>query len=155
MHRRLRNATGLGFLALLLTGMATLTTRATAAEAEDATPRAYIVNLADGQHVTSPFKVIFGLSHFGVAPAGVERPKTGHHHLLIDTRLSESEYKAPIPSDAQHRHFGGGQTEVVLDLPPGPHTLQLVLGDANHVPFDPSIESEVIHIHVDADKPAP
>ncbi len=117
---------------------------------EKAAPRAYIVNLADGQHVTSPFKVVFGLSHFGVAPAGVERPQTGHHHLLIDTRLSESEYAAPIPSDAQHRHFGGGQTETVLDLPPGPHTLQLVLGDANHIPFTPSIESDVIQIHVDA-----
>ena len=122
---------------------------------EDAAPHAYIVNLADGQHVTSPFKVVFGLSHFGVAPAGVERPKTGHHHLLIDTRLSESEYAAPIPSDAQHRHFGGGQTETVLDLPPGPHRLQLVLGDAHHVPFRPSIESDVIHIYVDAAKDEP
>ncbi len=133
-----------------LVGLMMLAVLPSAHAGEEAVPHAYIVNLADGQHVTSPFKVVFGLSRFGVAPAGVERPKTGHHHLLIDTRLSESEYAAPIPSDAQHRHFGGGQTETVLDLPPGPHTLQLVLGDAHHVPFRPSIESDVVHIHVDA-----
>jgi len=101
----------------------------------DAGPAVYIVNLHDGDVVSSPFRVVFGLYGYGVAPAGVEKAKTGHHHLLIDAALSAEEKKYAIPSDAQHRHFGGGQTEVVLDLPAGKHTLQLMLGDYSHVPL--------------------
>jgi Domain of unknown function (DUF4399) len=73
--------------------------------------------------------VQFGLRGIGVAPAGVDKPNTGHHHLLIDTTLSPEELKQPIDSDDRHLHFGGGQTEIELTLPRGRHTLQLVLGD--------------------------
>jgi hypothetical protein len=115
-----------------------------------ATPGAsvYFINLKDGDAVTSPFKVQFGLSGMGVAPAGVEKPKTGHHHLIIDTTLSSEELKQPIQADAKHIHFGGGQTETTVTLPPGQHTLQLVLGDWSHIPFDPPIMSPVITITV-------
>ncbi|KUJ76523.1 rod shape-determining protein RodA [Ruegeria marisrubri] len=109
--------------------------------------RVYIANLSDGETVKSPVTVVFGLSGMGVAPAGVEKEDTGHHHLLIDRPpLTEEELSAPLPSDENHRHFGAGQTEVTLELAPGPHTLQLVLGDHNHVPHSPPIVSEVITI---------
>lgn len=103
-----------------------------AAPHADAAPQVYFVNLKDGDTVTSPFRVVFGLSGMGVAPALIEKEKTGHHHLLVDTELSAEEMQFAIPNDAQHIHFGGGQTETVLELPPGPHTLQLVFGDLNH-----------------------
>jgi hypothetical protein len=78
----------------------------------------YIINLKEGDSVTSPFKVQFGLIGMGIAPAGVERPNTGHHHLLVDTTLSSDELKQPIAMDAKHLHFGGGQTETMLTLRP-------------------------------------
>ena len=90
----------------------------------------------------------FGLTGMGVAPAGVEKPNTGHHHLIIDTQLTPDELKAPIASDAKHIHFGGGQTEAMVTLPPGKHTLQLVLGDAKHYPFNPPVVSKKITITV-------
>jgi Domain of unknown function (DUF4399) len=108
----------------------------------------YLINLKDGETVTSPFKVQFGLTGMGVAPAGVERPNTGHHHLLIDTTLSPDELKQPIPMDDKHRHFGGGQTETILTLPPGQHMLQLEFADWSHVPFNPPIASPVITLTV-------
>jgi hypothetical protein len=108
----------------------------------------YIVNIKDGDTVTSPFKIQFGLTGMGIAPAGVEKDKTGHHHLLIDAQLSADELKGAIPMDAKHVHFGGGQTETTLTLPPGPHTLQLVLGDWSHIPFAPPIMSPIIKITV-------
>jgi hypothetical protein len=108
----------------------------------------YFINLKDGDTVTSPFKVQFGLVGMGIAPAGVEKPNTGHHHLIIDTTLSDDQLKTPIPSDAQHLHFGGGQTEAMVTLPPGTHTLQLVLGDWSHVPHVPPVMSQVIKVTV-------
>jgi hypothetical protein len=108
----------------------------------------YIISPKDGDTVTSPFKVQFGLSGMGVAPAGVEKANTGHHHLIIDTTLSQAELKEPIASDAKHIHFGGGQTETMVTLPPGRHTLQLVLGDWTHIPFNPPIMSPVITVTV-------
>jgi hypothetical protein len=84
----------------------------------------------------------------GVAPVGTQTPNTGHHHLLIDTELSPEELKQPIPADDKHRHFGGGQTEVMLTLPPGPHTLQLVLGDWSHIPHNPPVMSPVVKVTV-------
>jgi len=108
----------------------------------------YFINLKDGDTVSNPFKIQFGLSGMGVAPAGVEKPNTGHHHLLIDTTLSAEELKQPIPADDKHKHFGGGQTETVLTLPPGKHTLQLVLGDWTHVPHAPPVMSQMITITV-------
>jgi hypothetical protein len=108
----------------------------------------YFINLKDGQEVKNPFLVQFGLSGMGVAPAGVEKPNTGHHHLLIDTSLTPEQLTAPIPADDQHRHFGGGQTEAMITLPKGKHTLQLVLGDWSHVPHAPPVMSKVISISV-------
>lgn len=87
-----------------------------------------------------------GLRNAGIAPAGVTQPRTGHHHLLIDTELPPLE--VPIPADNNHLHFGGGQTEVRLELPPGEHTLQLLLGDANHMPHNPPLYSQQITIVV-------
>ena len=110
--------------------------------------KVYIINLKDGAEVTSPFLVQFGLSGMGVAPAGVEKPNTGHHHLLIDTKLSDEEMKEPIPADDTHKHFGGGQTETMVTLPAGQHTLQLVLADWSHIPHSPPVMSETITITV-------
>ncbi|WP_233495515.1 DUF4399 domain-containing protein [Rhodosalinus halophilus] len=91
----------------------------------------------------------FGLSGMGVAPAGVEREETGHHHLVIGVAPEDFDFSEPVPSDAQHLHFGAGQTETTLDLPQGEHTLWLLLGDAFHVPHDPPVMSEPITITVD------
>lgn len=114
----------------------------------------YFVNLSDGDTVSSPFKVIFGLSGMGVAPAGIDKENTGHHHLFINRPpLGEGEDGAEeveynIPADENHVHFGKGQTETVLELAPGTHTLQLVLGDMNHIPHDKPVASDVITISV-------
>ena len=115
----------------------------------------YFVNLDDGATVSSPVVVAFGLRGMGVAPAEVERENTGHHHLLINRapfgegEFGAEEFELAVPNDENHRHFGGGQTEVTLDLPPGEHTLQLVLGDHGHVPHDPPVVSERITIIVE------
>ncbi|NKX44117.1 DUF4399 domain-containing protein [Roseibacterium sp. KMU-115] len=114
----------------------------------------YFIGLADGDTVTAPVTVRFGLSGMGVAPAGTDAANTGHHHLLVNRPpLGEGpdgadELLYGLPADDNHRHFGGGQTEVTLDLPPGSHTLQLVLGDMNHVPHSPPVVSPVITITV-------
>lgn len=107
---------------------------------------AYIIDPADGARVPSPVTVRFGLSGMGVAPAGTVKEATGHHHLIIDAPLPPPDM--PIPADANHRHFGAGQTEVTLELPPGTHTLQLLLGDYAHVPHDPPVASKVVTITV-------
>ncbi|MFT5351245.1 MAG: hypothetical protein ACI909_003688 [Planctomycetota bacterium] len=107
---------------------------------------AYIVSPGHGVLVNTPFKVVFGLSRMGVAPAGIDKANTGHHHLLIDTIVPDMD--RPIPSDANHRHFGGGQTEVVIELAPGKHTLQLLLADYAHTPHSPPVMSEQITIIV-------
>jgi hypothetical protein len=107
----------------------------------------YIISPKDGEIVTNPFKVQFGLAGMGVAPAGVDKPNTGHHHLLIDVNepLDPNE---PIPQDKNHLHFGAGQTEAMIELTPGEHTLQLVLGDWSHLPFHPPMMSAVIRVTV-------
>jgi len=109
--------------------------------------RAYIISPADGEVVHSPVTVRFGLYDMGVAPSGVDVDNTGHHHLLIDTGLPALD--RPIPSDEHHRHFGGGQTQTTLDLKPGKHTLQLLLGDKNHIPHNPPVMSKPITITVE------
>jgi hypothetical protein len=106
----------------------------------------YIISPVDGAAVESPITVRFGLRGMGVAPAGVATAATGHHHLLVDAELPDLD--RPIPSDDRHRHFGGGQTEVSLELAPGTHTLQLLLGDQNHVPHDPPVLSRRITVIV-------
>jgi Domain of unknown function (DUF4399) len=103
----------------------------------------------DGEIIrTTHIKVWFGTRNFGVAPAGTNKPNTGHHHLLIDTALPPLDQ--PIPNDKNHLHFGLGQTETYIDLPPGVHTLQLLMGDVDHIPHDPPLMSKKITIHVRA-----
>lgn len=119
---------------------------ASPATAAVATGRVYIVSPTDGAEVSSPVTVSFGIEGFSVAPAGTYDPNTGHHHLLIDTGLPPLDQ--PIPADAQHVHFGKGQTETTLELAPGSHTLQLLLGDGNHVPHQPPLASDIITITV-------
>lgn len=106
----------------------------------------YFISPQDGATVASPLTVRFGLRGMGVAPAGIAMEKTGHHHLLIDVGLPS--FDRPIPSDAQHVHFGKGQTEAEIELVPGTHRLQLLLGDHLHVPHDPPVMSERITITV-------
>jgi hypothetical protein len=108
----------------------------------------YFINLKNGDTVTSPFKVQFGLTGMGIAPAGIQRDRTGHHHVFVDTTLTDTQAKSAIPMDTQHLHFGAGQTETMLMLPAGQHTLQLVLADWSHIPFEPPIVSPVITITV-------
>ena len=93
-----------------------------------------------------PFRVWFGLRNMGVAPKDVKFPNTGHHHLLIDTDLPPANEE--IPSDRNHLHFGAGETETMLELPPGKHTLQLLMGDDKHVPHKPPLHSKKITITV-------
>jgi len=107
----------------------------------------YFISPEDGAKVSNPITIQFGLVGMGVAPAGIEKEKTGHHHLLIDTGVPPLD--EPIPSDDNHRHFGGGQTEATLDLPPGQHRLRLLVGDQNHIPHDPPVMSEEIAIFVE------
>lgn len=114
----------------------------------------YFVNISDGDTVSGPVKLVMGLSGMGIAPAGTEADNTGHHHVLInrapfgegpdDAEMTQN----GLAADEQHKHFGKGQTETVLDLPAGTHTLQLVLGDLYHVPHNPPVMSEQITITV-------
>lgn len=107
----------------------------------------YIISPKDGATVGSEVTVQFGLKGMGVAPAGVQKEGTGHHHLLVDVKDLPAA-GAPIPNDATHIHFGKGQTETSLKLAPGTHTLQLELADENHIPFEPVLVSKKITIHV-------
>jgi hypothetical protein len=138
-------------IACALTGWA-VSLPATQASAEDFWPpdaKVYFIEPADGAVVEGKVTVKFGLSGLGVAPAGVDKPKTGHHHVLVDTDPPQgAELQEPLIMDEHHRHFGGGQTETMLALPPGPHTLQLIVGDMNHVPHDPPLISQKITITV-------
>ena len=106
----------------------------------------YFISPADGAVVESPVTIRFGLKNMGVAPAGADIGNTGHHHLLVDTGLPSLDL--PIPNDEHHRHFGKGNTETTLELSPGKHTLQLLLGDYAHIPHDPPVMSEKITITV-------
>lgn len=107
-----------------------------------------ILSPADGAKVGKTFTVKFGVEGMNLAPAGDQTLATGHHHLLIDVDQLPAE-NLPIPMDAQHLHFGKAQTETEVTLTPGKHTLQLELGDKNHVPFDPVIVSKKITVTVE------
>jgi len=115
----------------------------------------YFISPQDGDVIKGPVKVIFGLSGMGVAPAGIDMENTGHHHIFVNRpALGEwedgaDELDANIITDDQHIHFGKGQTETMLDLPKGTHTLQLVLGDKDHIPHNPPITSDIITITVE------
>lgn len=108
--------------------------------------RVYFINLEDGDEVESPFLIQFGLSKMGIAPAGIDRENTGHHHLLINVK--DLDFSKPIPASKNHIHFGGGQTESLVELPPGDYSLQLVLGDMTHTPHTPPVVSKQINITV-------
>ena len=114
-----------------------------------ATPGAavFIISPVNGSTVSSPVAVKFGISGMTVAAAGQYDADSGHHHLLIDTELANPDQ--PIPSDAGHLHFGKGQTETSIELPAGQHTLQLVLGDGNHIPHEPPVMSDTVTITVE------
>ena len=105
-----------------------------------------ILSPRNGDIVSSPVKVVFDLQGMTLVPAGDPTPNSGHHHLLVD--VPAPDLGQPIPKDAQHLHFGQAQTEVEITLPPGPHTLQLLLGDSNHVPQNPPLLSSPISITV-------
>ena len=130
-----------------------LSTVTLAAAGETAAPdnaKAYFINLKDGETVSSPVLIRFGLSGMGVAPSGTEAPNTGHHHLLIDAPTLEGDaLNEAIPVDAEHVHFGKGQTEASVNLTPGKHTLQLVLGDWSHIPHKKPVMSERITVTVE------
>ena len=114
--------------------------------ASPAGAKVYFLAPENGATIMGPVKVVMGLSGMGVAPAGVDSPDTGHHHILIDADAVNMDM--PVPVDDKHRHFGKGQTEASLDLPSGKHTLQLVLADKNHIPHNPPVMSEKITITV-------
>ncbi|MEL6683891.1 MAG: DUF4399 domain-containing protein [Pseudomonadota bacterium] len=115
----------------------------------------YFINLEDGDTVSGPVLVQMGLSGMGVAPAGTDREGTGHHHLLVNRAPmgegpdGEEEWQFGLLADENHIHYGAGQTEAMLDLPAGTHTIQMVFGDAGHVPFGPQMVSEQITITVE------
>jgi hypothetical protein len=112
----------------------------------------YFVNLKNGDYIPPKSVVRFGLLNMGIAPAGVEKANTGHHHLLVDTPLPPLD--KPIPNDFNHLHFGAGQTEARVTLSPGRHTLQLLFADENHVPHNPPVMSKPVRIVVGV-KPKP
>jgi len=135
----------------LLAALLLLSLAATAQEYRKKAPEGagvYIISPQNGATLKSPVRVRFGLSGMGVAPAGVAKEKTGHHHVLIDTDAKDLDLSKPLPATDKVVHFGGGQTETMLKLAPGKHTLMLVMGDENHVPFDPPIVSKKITITV-------
>ena len=108
--------------------------------------RVFFIDLKDGATIPGRAKIRFGIEGIAITPAGTANPNGGHHHLLVDTDVPALDRE--IPSDFNHLHFGRGQTEVELSLPPGEHTLQLLLGDHEHVPHDPPVMSERIRVRV-------
>jgi hypothetical protein len=109
----------------------------------------YFIAPQNGAKLHSPVTIKFGLKGMGIAPAGIKFDNTGHHHLLVDTELSELKLDAPMPATDKIVHFGKGQTETTLTLSPGKHTLQLVFADYLHQSFDPPLTSKKITITVD------
>ena len=137
---------------LSLLTIALLSTIAVARAGETPAPanaKVYFINLKNGDAVTSPVTVRFGLSGMGIAPAGTQVADTGHHHLIIDDKIEGDALNEAIPMDEHHLHFGKGQTEASVNLPKGTHTLQLVLGDWSHVPHKPPVMSERITVTVE------
>ena len=125
-----------------------LATAAASREPSPAGAEVYIVSPKNGAKVKSPVTVVFGLKGMGIAPAGIKFDNTGHHHLLIDSELP-ADLSQPLAANEKSVHFGKGQTETSVTLPPGKHTLQLVLGDSLHVPHDPAVYSKQITITVE------
>jgi hypothetical protein len=135
---------------LLALSMGFLASFALAADrvAAPAGAEVYFISPHDGDKITGPVTVRFGLKGMGIAPAGIKFDNTGHHHLLVDTDVSELKLDAPVPATDKILHFGKGQTETTLTLTPGKHTLQLVFADYLHQAFDPVLQSRKITITV-------
>jgi Domain of unknown function (DUF4399) len=110
--------------------------------------KVYFVSPKSGATVQNPVVVKFGIKGMTIAPAGTQGENTGHHHLLVDTDLSELNLTAPLPANDKVLHFGKGQTETTLTLTPGKHTLELVFADYQHMSFDPPLHSKKITINV-------
>jgi Domain of unknown function (DUF4399) len=110
--------------------------------------KVYFIYPTDGAYIPPNPVIRFGLLNMGVAPAGFDKPNTGHHHLLVDAELPPLDQ--PIPNDFNHLHFGAGQTEAKITLPPGPHKLRLLFADSAHVPHDPPVYSNVVNVTVTA-----
>jgi hypothetical protein len=109
--------------------------------------KVWIIEPKDGATVKNPITVQFGVEGMKLVPAGTDEPDSGHHHLLIDTKIED--YNAPIPAEAQHVHYGKAQTEGTIELSPGKHTLQDVFADKNHIPHEPPVQSDVVTITVE------
>jgi hypothetical protein len=136
---------------LLALGVCLVATFAMAADrmAAPAGAEVYFIAPQNGAKVHSPVTIKFGLKGMGIAPAGIKFDNTGHHHLLVDTDVSELNLDAPMPATDKILHFGKGQTETTLTLTPGKHTLQLIFADYLHQSFDPPLISKKITITVD------
>ncbi len=148
MHSK---AIGLGILSALICLAACPPSFAQTAAGPTPSPKGasvYFIDLKNGATIPEKSTIHFGLHGMGVAPAGSEKANSGHHHLLIDTDLPPLD--EPIPNDPNHLHFGSGQTEAEVTLSPGDHTLQLLLGDKDHIPHNPPVMSERIKVHVTA-----
>ncbi len=135
-----------------ITAALVLAASVAAAQAPERTPspagaKVFIVSPKNGETVTSPVTVKFGIKGMTLAPAGTKDPNTGHHHLLIDTD-APADLSQPLPATDKIVHFGKAQTETTVNLTPGKHTLQLLLGDANHIPHNPAVMSKKITITV-------
>jgi hypothetical protein len=149
MLKRFALAAPVVALSAFVMGAVVMGTMAMAQELRSPSPagaKLYFIEPKNGAEITGPVVVKMGLVGMGVAPAGVEKNDTGHHHILVDQK--DFDPMAPLPVDDKHRHFGGGQTETTLTLAPGTHTLQLILGNHNHIPHDPLVASDVITITV-------
>ena len=135
---------------LLALGASVLAAAAFAQDRQSAPAGAevYFIAPRNGATVQGPVTVKFGLKGMGVAPAGVKFDNTGHHHLLVDTDLSDLKLDAPLPATDKVLHFGKGQTETTVTLAPGKHTLELLFADYQHIPFDPALHSQKITITV-------
>lgn len=144
MEKKMKSFMSRAVLTGLLLGTSMLAAAATPAPKG---AEVFIVSPKDGDTVPQEFKVRFGVKGIALAPAGDVTKNTGHHHLLIDVDKLPAA-GAPIPTDANHMHFGKAQTEATIKLAPGKHTLQLELGDLGHMPFDPPIVSKKITVNV-------
>jgi hypothetical protein len=136
---------------LLALGVCLVAATAFAADriAAPAGAEVYFIAPQNGAKLHSPVTIKFGLKGMGIAPAGIKFDNTGHHHLLVDTDVSELKLAAPMPATDKIVHFGKGQTETTLTLTPGKHTLQLIFADYLHQSFDPPLTSKKITITVD------
>jgi Domain of unknown function (DUF4399) len=146
----MRRALAATFLVLSLAACGDNSSKAP--EVSDRTPspsgaKVSILEPADGATVKSPVTVKFAVEGMEVVPAGTDKPNSGHHHLFIDSKLEDP--SAPVPSDANHIHYGKGQTEAQVELTPGKHTLQDVFADKNHIPHNPPVVSDVVTITVE------